>query len=130
MTDSLVSWAGDFGLPYFTISYATGQWYETEMWQIYHARKPRRSPDLLRVMMDASPEGAPWTIFTAGRGGTWDNWDNHILGWIGNHLGEASLYALASIGVLVAFVLVASRMSRRRNGQARAGGWKRMRILG
>ncbi|XP_044715074.1 glycosyltransferase sugar-binding containing DXD motif domain-containing protein [Hirsutella rhossiliensis] len=105
VTDSLVSWAGDFVLPYITISYATGQWYETEMWQIYHAQKPPRNPDLVRVMMDARPTGAPWLFFTAGRGGTWDNWDNRVFGWIGNHLFEASLYGLASLGAVVAVVM-------------------------
>ncbi|KAF4595686.1 Mannosyl phosphorylinositol ceramide synthase SUR1 [Ophiocordyceps camponoti-floridani] len=110
MTDTLGLWARDFLLPYITISYASGQWYETEMWQIYHARKPPTEPDLLRVMMDMRPSGAPWVFFTAGRGGTWDNWDNQVLGWMGNHLPRLMLYMAASAGLVAgAWYLVGQR---------------------
>ncbi|EQK99660.1 hypothetical protein OCS_04630 [Ophiocordyceps sinensis CO18] len=119
VTDSLVSWAGDFGLPYLPISYATGQWFETEMWQIYHAQKPRRSPDLVRVMMDARPTGAPWVFFTAGRGGTWDNWDNRVLGWVGNHLLGASLYGFAGLGAVAAVAYAVGQALRRRRWSGR-----------
>ncbi|PHH93326.1 hypothetical protein CDD83_7111 [Cordyceps sp. RAO-2017] len=117
MTDSIKAWAGDFVLPYITISYATGQWYETDMWQIYHASKPASDPDLLRVMMDMRPTGAPWVFFTAGRGGTWDNWDNQVLGWFGNHLFEAALYAFAALGLAFALAFALGRTLRRRRSR-------------
>ncbi|PFH56466.1 hypothetical protein XA68_16467 [Ophiocordyceps unilateralis] len=113
MTDSLAPWAGDFVLPYVTISYATGQWYETELWQIYHAQKPNSEPDLLRIMMDMRPTGAPWVFFTAGRGGTWDNWDNQVLGWIGNHLFQSVFYAVVGVGLVAGAVYLVSQALRR-----------------
>ncbi|RCI15983.1 hypothetical protein L249_3028 [Ophiocordyceps polyrhachis-furcata BCC 54312] len=121
MTDSLLPWARDFFLPYITVSYATGQWYETELWQIYHARKPVGEPNLLRVMMDMRPTGAPWPVgepnllrvmmdmrptgapwvfFTAGRGGTWDQWDNRLFGWMGSHLLQVMLYVFVGLGLV------------------------------
>ncbi|KND88611.1 Mannosyl phosphorylinositol ceramide synthase SUR1 [Tolypocladium ophioglossoides CBS 100239] len=103
MTDSIVPWAGNFVLPYVTISYATGQWYETKIWEQYHASKPRDAPALLRVMMDSRPTGAKWVFFTAGRGGTWDNWDNRLFGWVGAHLFQATLCGLAALAAVVGF---------------------------
>ncbi|KJZ71738.1 hypothetical protein HIM_08880 [Hirsutella minnesotensis 3608] len=130
MTESIMPWADDFVLPYITISYATGQWYETEMWQIYHATKPKDAPDLLRVMMDSRPTGAPWIFFTAGRGGSWDNWDNQILGWIGNHLFEALLYVLAGAGAIGTVAYMALQAFRRRRGQTGGVEWKQLGLLG
>jgi inositol phosphorylceramide mannosyltransferase catalytic subunit len=39
---------------------------------------------IYRVMMDMGEGGARWVFFTQGRGGSWDNWDNHFFSYIGN----------------------------------------------
>ncbi|RDA90832.1 hypothetical protein CP533_1554 [Ophiocordyceps camponoti-saundersi (nom. inval.)] len=113
MTDSLQPWARDFILPYLTVSYATGQWYETELWQIYHAQKPASEPNLLRVMMDMRLTGAPWVFFTAGRGGTWDNWDNQLFGWVGGHLLQLMLYVFVGLGLVSGAAYMARQTLRR-----------------
>ncbi|PNY26086.1 Mannosyl phosphorylinositol ceramide synthase SUR1 [Tolypocladium capitatum] len=121
MTESIVPWAGNFILPYVTISYATGQWYVTKTWEQYHASKPRSAPPLLRVMMDLRPTGAKWVFFTAGRGGTWENWDNRLFGWIGAHLFRATLLGLVAMGAVVGAAFATGRAVVTRRRRMRKG---------
>ncbi|KAL9111069.1 MAG: hypothetical protein Q9227_004502 [Pyrenula ochraceoflavens] len=102
MTDSLIPYNYNYFLPYPTISYASGQWFHTAIWEEYHRRHHRRSthrhgtksnrPELgaseplHRIMMDNRPNTPPWIFFTQERGGTWRNWDNAVFLWIGDHL--------------------------------------------
>ncbi len=37
LTDSLIRYNYNYLFPYITISYASGQWFETAIWQTYHA---------------------------------------------------------------------------------------------
>jgi len=91
MTDSIISHAWNYPLPYLTISYATGQWFLTKTWEEYHKNLPLSEQVLTRVLMDGR-EGAPrWVFFNHTRGGTWDNWDNRMFPWIGDHLGMVAL---------------------------------------
>jgi hypothetical protein len=115
LTDRL-AWSGwNYGLPYVTISWASGQWFLTQMWERYHQRlglrrgytaaevaagaglsagvgvdaalRPAgRAGPLVRVMMDMRDGAAPWVFFDMGRGETWRNWDNYVFMWIGGHL--------------------------------------------
>lgn len=104
LTDHIIDYAWSYPLPYLTVSYATGQWFVTAMWQAYHRIKPQADQALVRVMMDEDPTAAPWVFFTHTRGGTWDNWDNRLFGWLGNTLlpwVTAHLFALGSIAVIV-----------------------------
>jgi len=43
LTDSLIPYNWNYFFPYVTISYASGQWFETAIWEAYHAmlQKPR-----------------------------------------------------------------------------------------
>jgi mannosyltransferase OCH1-like enzyme len=92
----------NYPFPYVTVSYASGQWFETAIWAQYHAMlpNPEKTPGqenrLYRLMMDDRfDEGAdPWVFFTQARGGTWIRWDNRMFLWIGDHV------ALIIIGVL------------------------------
>lgn len=104
MTDSIKSHAWNYPLPYITISYATGQWYETKIWEEYHRNRSPEEPELTRVMMDGRSGAAPWIFFTHTRGGTWDNWDNRMFGWIGEH---AFLLILMICGLVVSVVGIA-----------------------
>jgi inositol phosphorylceramide mannosyltransferase catalytic subunit len=106
-----------------TISYASGQWFETAIWETYHARlqKPRQrgskdhkefqghgegkqEPEeekrLYRIMMDGRPGADPWIYFTSARGVTWENWDNAFFLWIGDHLILLGLGVCALLGVV------------------------------
>lgn len=98
MTDSLISHAWNYPLPYLTISYATGQWYLTKIWEEFHQRLPQNAAVLTRVSMDGRPEAPPWTFFNHTRGGTWDNWDNYMFSWIGDHLSWVALLVLVLVG--------------------------------
>jgi mannosyltransferase OCH1-like enzyme len=86
MTESIIPYAWNYPLPYITISYATGQWFETEIWEKYHRQLPKDEPALTRVLMDGRPGAPPWVFFSQARGGTWDNWDNYLFKWIGDNL--------------------------------------------
>jgi inositol phosphorylceramide mannosyltransferase catalytic subunit len=129
MTEKLVDWGWNYGLPYVTISWASGQWFLTQMWERYHAKiglstgrtvleisgvgaaaasKAAKELDpydpdraLYRVMMDMREGAARWVFFDMGRGETWRNWDNYVFMWIGGHLLRVILG-----GVLLAAALL------------------------
>ncbi|WPG99050.1 Hypothetical protein R9X50_00185500 [Acrodontium crateriforme] len=102
LTDSLNSYAWNYPLPYLTICYSTGQWFETAIWEKFHRRRGNVQP-LTRVMMDGRPGKAPWVFFSHSRGGTWDNWDNKLFQWIGEHVGGFILIlAVLTISTLAA----------------------------
>jgi hypothetical protein len=98
LTQALLPYNWRWPLPYITIMYASGQWFETAIWQEYHALLPKpdaagSSPPpyehrLYRIMMDGRPGADPWVFFShqEGGGGTWNNWDNAMLGAIGDHV--------------------------------------------
>jgi hypothetical protein len=114
MTDSLIPYSWNYLFPYVTISYASGQWYETEVWETYHrklsaagkdkvAAKPAAQENrLYRIMMDDRPGTDPWIYFTQERGGTWVNWDNRMFLWVGEHLAFLGVGAAALTGSFVA----------------------------
>ena len=98
MTQSLIPYNWNWAFPYVTISFASGQWFETAVWEAYHKLLPserghRQENRLYRIMMDDRPGTAPWIFFSQERGGTWVNWDNRLFLWIGDHL------------ILIAFVV-------------------------
>nr|POE52182.1 mannosyl phosphorylinositol ceramide synthase sur1 [Quercus suber] len=82
--------------------YATGQWFLTKMWEEYHGQLSPQTTVLTRVMMDGRPEGAPWVFFNHSRGGTWDNWDNRMFGWIGQNLILFTLLLTATLAAVSA----------------------------
>ena len=91
LTDSLIPYNYNYFFPYITISYASGQWFETAIWQKYHASLPlaassKEDKRLHRLMMDDRPGAAQWIFFTQERGGSWVNWDNRLFLLIGDHL--------------------------------------------
>jgi inositol phosphorylceramide mannosyltransferase catalytic subunit len=94
LTDSLITYDYNYLFPYVTISYASGQWFETAIWQEYHSSATPEN-HLYRIMMDDRPGTDPWIFFTQARGGTWKNWDNAMFLWVGDHL---VLLALVIVG--------------------------------
>ncbi|KAK4137755.1 glycosyltransferase family 32 protein [Trichocladium antarcticum] len=109
LTRSLLSYNWNWLLPFVTISYASGQWFETAVWEEYHAMLPppeKSSPHehrLYRVLMDGRPGADPWVLFNwqAGGGGTWNNWDNQLFWAIGQHLFLFSVLLFAAIALVV-----------------------------
>ena len=107
LTDSLPDYDWKYPFPYVTVSYASGQWFETAMWEQYHHRLSQKGTEALergqlhRIMMDMRPDSAKWVFFSQARGGTWDRWDNHLFGWIGSHVPQVALYA----GIFVTLLL-------------------------
>ena len=89
-----------------TVSYASGQWFETALWEDYYHQLSQKGTEaaekgqLLRVMMDMRPGSARWVFFSQGRGGSWDRWDNHLFGWIGSHLPKVAL----GVSILLCFL--------------------------
>jgi hypothetical protein len=126
LTDSLIPYNWNYFFPYVTISYASGQWFETAIWETYHAmiQKPRwrggarpgqgqaggakaeeqeqeedELKPLHRIIIDDRPGTEPWIFFTHRRGGTWTNWDNAFFLWIGDHLILLGTSVIALVGV-------------------------------
>lgn len=122
-TESMMRYAWNYPFPYITISYATGQWFLTDMWQRYHAGLAGGEPELTRVMMDMRPGAAPWVFFMHTQGGSWDNWDNHVFQWVGSHLIVTILAGAAVVGTLGMLTMLVVRLAmvywRRRKGYRR-----------
>lgn len=113
MTDSIIPYAWNYPLPYLTISYATGQWFETEIWEKYHHRLSKDEPVLTRIIMDSRLGASPRVFFNHTRGGTWDNWDNVMFKWIGDHLVMTSLLIIGVVACVVGAVVGAFRIAKR-----------------
>lgn len=120
VTQSLMRYNWDWFFPYVTISYASGQWFVTSVWEEYHALLPRPSPGhdhrQHRLMMDDRGGAAPSVFFTQERGGTWINWDNRLFLAIGDHL----LLFLATLFGGTALAVWAGVRCFRRRGQGYA----------
>ncbi|KAK5654779.1 hypothetical protein OQA88_6815 [Cercophora sp. LCS_1] len=118
LTQSLIPWDYNWVFPYVTISYASGQWFETAIWEEYHSLlpKPEENPQLEhrlhRLMMDDRDGADPWVFFTQERGGTWVNWDNRLFLIIGDHL---FLFFLVLAGAVSCAAWVGLRIRRRMN---------------
>lgn len=119
LTQSLRPYNYNYFFPYVTISYASGQWFETDVWQKYHAMLP--SPEkaggydsrLFRLIMDIE-EADTWLYFTQVRGGTWRNWDNKLFLLIGEHLVLFILTILTLIGLAGWLIVrIVRRLTRR-----------------
>lgn len=123
LTLSLIRYNWNWVFPYVTISYASGQWFETAIWEEYHALLPKPDANsahehrLYRMMMDDRPTADPWVFFTQERGGTWVNWDNRMFLFIGDHLFLFLVTIFGSIGLV--FWLSSRLLRRYRNGYTR-----------
>ncbi|KAI1361330.1 nucleotide-diphospho-sugar transferase [Xylaria arbuscula] len=108
LTESLISWNWNWILPYVTVSYASGQWYFTAMWEKYHgligAHGKEWAP-LHYISMDMRP-GAPepYLFWNQQHGGTWDNWDSAWFGWLGNNIWF--VIEVSMVGVIVFISLI------------------------
>jgi len=113
LTNSMISYAWHYPLPYLAVSYATGQWFETAIWEEYHRNLPEVEPPLTRIMMDMDPGAARWVFFSQERGGTWDQWDNGVFKWIGDHVLLMLLYVGLILGGMWALSFLALKLARR-----------------
>ncbi|KAL2262519.1 hypothetical protein VTK26DRAFT_1099 [Humicola hyalothermophila] len=135
LTLALLSYAWNYPFPFITISYASGQWFETAIWEEYHALLPKHdgktgSEDdhrLYRVLMDGRPGADPWTFFSwQGTGGTWNNWDNRLFGWIGEHI---FLFLSCLIGGIALVVWCGARLLRGYRSRRAHGGYTLYKLL-
>jgi mannosyltransferase OCH1-like enzyme len=113
LTDSLNTYDYNYIFPYVTISYASGQWLETAIWQEYHSSAAPQN-QLYRVIMDDRPGADSWIFFTQARGGTWQNWDNAMFLWAGDHLILLALVSVCGPG-LVCWRCQSPRSKRRQD---------------
>ncbi|KAK0619738.1 nucleotide-diphospho-sugar transferase [Immersiella caudata] len=119
LTQSLIPYNYDWFFPYVTISYASGQWFVTAIWQEYHSLLPPvdQNPAIehrqYRLMMDDRDGADPSIYFTQERGGTWVNWDNRMFLWIGDHL---FLFLLLVVGGISSTVWGCLRLRRKYAG--------------
>ncbi|KAH8653462.1 nucleotide-diphospho-sugar transferase [Xylariales sp. PMI_506] len=130
MTTNLIPYNWNFVLPYVIVSYTSGQWFITAMWEEYHARLRgdgtvrgfetlgNKFSSLYRVLMSDQEGDHAWVFFTQGKGGTWEDWDSHYFGWIGDHIVMVILSVATAIGLVVGSCVWCTR---RRKGSKRKG---------
>jgi inositol phosphorylceramide mannosyltransferase catalytic subunit len=119
LTTYLHNWNYHYILPYISIHYGAGQWFITDIWERYHHMLPSTEESssgedhrLHRVMMDMRPGSARWVFFTAGRGGSWNNWDNRVFGYIGDHLILVAIVVVGSVSLTIWLCLRSMRRAR------------------
>lgn len=126
LTESLIPYKWNWYLPYIVISYQSGQWFVTALWEKYHSLLSRdgtvagfpgdHHEPLHHVLMDGRNDADPWVFFTQTRGGTWTNWDSNLFSWIGDNIIPIILGVTFTIFLLVSScVLCASCIRRRSN---------------
>ncbi|KAF2967258.1 hypothetical protein GQX73_g6318 [Xylaria multiplex] len=96
LTESLIAWNWNWILPYVIISYTSGQWFVTAMWERYHRLLSDGTvkgfdgvgwKPLNHILMDTRPgEPDPFVFWSQEHGGSWDNWDSPWFGWLGSHI--------------------------------------------
>lgn len=100
VTENIQYYAHGYALPYITVNYATGRWFESIMWEKYHAENPNggAAVPLTRIRMDRHPDvDLDLPIFTIGRPDGLES-DDGMLEWAGEHL---RLVALCGFGAIV-----------------------------
>lgn len=127
LTQELRRYDRNWLFPYVTISWASGQWFESAVWEGWHDLLPSPAPHykipeaeiqgensdggrLYRIMMDDREGADEWVFFTQERGGSWINWDNRMFLWIGDHLG---VFVVMLLGVTGAVGFFGTRVVRR-----------------
>lgn len=132
MTEQLIPWGYHYPLPYVAVSYASGQWFETAIWEEYHKtlnENSRAEDRIYRIMMDQRPGADRWVFFTSGRGGSWTQWDNSLFSFIGNvmfpWLKRNFIWLCLGLGAFVALVWYLRRRRLRRGGYKKVGGDER-----
>ncbi|KAI0406083.1 nucleotide-diphospho-sugar transferase [Xylaria palmicola] len=130
LSESLMSWNWNWILPYVTVSYTSGQWYVTAMWEKYHRLLATDGAvegfgdgdgwaPLRYISMDMRP-GAPepYIFWDQQHGGTWDSWDSAWFGWLGSHIWLVLEEVAAGLVVLTVSIagciIIWRRRSRRR----------------
>ncbi|KAL8399480.1 hypothetical protein RB594_000018 [Gaeumannomyces avenae] len=119
LTEQLPAWDWNYFLPYVIISYTSGQWFVTAMWERYHWLLLRDGTvpgmegtgwrPLHHVLMEMRPGADAWVFFTQVRGGTWSNWDSHFFPWLGDHLVEVGVAAMVPFLAILTCVWCARR---------------------
>lgn len=122
VTEALPQYGWNYVFPYVTISYASGQWFLTAVWEEYHRLLPSATFEakrhdgkgpLLRVMMDNRGANGTWVeqwvFFSQGRGMSWVGWDNVLFLWIGDHV---FLTVLAGVVFLASVLWAALRLGQ------------------
>ncbi|KAK7965803.1 mannosyl phosphorylinositol ceramide synthase protein [Apiospora aurea] len=111
LTEHLIPWNWNWLLPYVIISYSSGQWFVTAMWEKYHALLNRDGSimpfdgndfaPLHHILMDMREGADPWVFFTQVHGGTWTNWDSAMFSFIGDHILLIIVGVLGLVGTSV-----------------------------
>lgn len=126
LTESLITYKWNWILPYVIISYQSGQWYVTAIWEKYHSLLSKDGSvagfggedyePLHRVLMDGRPNTDPWVFFTQTTGGTWTNWDTYLFSWIGDNIVLIVIGVVVTVGLLVCGCTACVRRRRRNRG--------------
>jgi hypothetical protein len=115
LTEHLVPYNWNWFLPYIIISWTSGQWFVTAMFEKYHALLGKDGKlmgmedlgnnfkPLHHVLMSnlQRPGADPWVFFTQVKGGTWTNWDSYWFGLLGDHIVAVLMTVAVVVSLLV-----------------------------
>ncbi|KAI0127713.1 putative mannosyl phosphorylinositol ceramide synthase CSH1 [Xylariales sp. AK1849] len=130
LSETLIPYNWNWLLPYVIISYTSGQWFVTAMWEKYHSllggdgtvrgfeEAGTKFGPLHRILMDERPGADPWVFFTQTRGGTWTNWDSSYFAWVGDHILWIILGVCTLIGLCIWGCVRCARRKRSTGYQA------------
>jgi mannosyltransferase OCH1-like enzyme len=128
LTENLVPYNWNWILPYIIISYTSGQWFVTAMWEKYHSllrddgtvngfeEMGDKFRPLYHMLMEGRPDADPWVFFTQTRGGTWTNWDSAWFAWVGDNIVMIVLGIAVIVGLIIWSCVWCVRRSSRSKG--------------
>lgn len=74
-----------------------GAWYETEMWERYHAEKPDTSPDLMLLSVGHRNASHPGVFFHGGEDLIKRQRVRPVAEWVGRHPYQTTFYGFAVV---------------------------------
>lgn len=134
VTDSLISYDRDWGLPYITVMYTTGPLFLSVLWKDYMSSGKNVGDGLdggrIRILSEADYHQNPWSFFNTFGGSSWHGDDARFIMWMGDNW-----LMLTVSGVSIALVVALASwwiwswiaaMQRRRQEQGRRPRWWRI----
>ncbi|EEA21173.1 hypothetical protein TMatcc_001174 [Talaromyces marneffei ATCC 18224] len=142
-----------YPFPYLAVSYNSGRWFFTSMWEKYHDSVNRRNWNLVhsagegadqihtdttnknqlyRVVMESRRGAEPWVFWNEGAGLTWEDWDFSIFHWIGENAAKViriTVAVTASLSLLTGLVVWKCCCKRRKAKSNATGGLKSVAAL-
>lgn len=134
LTENLIPYNWNLYFPYVIISWTSGQWFVTAMFEKYHSllqkdgtvrgfedMGPNFAPLHHVLMSENRATRDPWVFFTQVHGGSWSNWDSNFFPWLGDHIPRVVLTCVGVAVVVIATCCLGCRWCSRRCNSRKKG---------